>query len=77
MAIIYNIDPDLYDEIYFNKLREDSRLARYATNHFGFVVVSNKNAAINADIFADKGVVYISRLNSLAISNTCTISSCE
>lgn len=61
MAIIYNIDPDLYEEIYFNKLREDSRLARYAINHFGFVVVSNKNAAMNADIFADKGVVYISR----------------
>lgn len=61
MAIIYNIDPDLYEEVYFNKLREDSRLARYAINHFGFVVVSNKNAAMNADIFADKGVVYVSR----------------
>jgi hypothetical protein len=61
MAIIYNIDPDLYDEVYFNKLREDSRLARYAINHFGFVIVSNKNTAINADIFTDKGVVYVSR----------------
>ena len=61
MPIVYNIDADLYDEVYFNKLREDSRLARYATNHFGFVVVSNKNAAINADIFADKGIVYVSR----------------
>lgn len=61
MAIIYNIDPDLYDEVYFNKLREDSRLARYAINHFGFVVVSNKNTAMNADVFTDKGVVYVSR----------------
>lgn len=61
MPIIYKIDADLYDEVYFNKLREDSRLARYATNHFGFVVVSNKNAASNANIFADKGIVYISR----------------
>lgn len=61
MAIIYNIDPDLYDEVYFNKLREDSRLARYAINHFGFVVVSNKNTARNANIFADKGIVYVSR----------------
>lgn len=61
MAVMYHVDADLYDEVYFNKLREDSRLARYAINHFGFVVVSNKNAAINADIFADKGVVYISR----------------
>lgn len=61
MAIIYNIDPDLYDEVYFNKLREDSRLARYAINHFGFVVVSNKNTAMNADVFTNKGVVYISR----------------
>ena len=61
MAIIYNIDPDLYDEVYFNKLREDSRLARYAINHFGFVVVSNKNTAMNADVFTNKGVIYISR----------------
>ena len=61
MAIIYKIDPDLYDEVYFNKLREDSRLARYAINHFGFVVVSNKNTAMNADVFTNKGVVYVSR----------------
>lgn len=58
---MYNIDADLYEEIYFSKLREDSRLARYATNHFGFVIVSNKNAAMNADIFTDKGIVYVSR----------------
>ena len=61
MPFIYNIDADLYDEIYFNKIREDSRLARYAINHFGFVVVSNKKMASNADIFADKGIVYVSR----------------
>lgn len=59
MAVIYHVDADLYDEVYFNKIREDSRLARYAINHFGFVVVSNK--AMNANIFTDKGVVYISR----------------
>ena len=57
--IIYKIDPDLYEEVYFNKIREDSRLAKYATNHFGFVVVSNKDTAV--DIFADKGIVYVSR----------------
>lgn len=61
MPVLYNIDADLYDEVYFNKLREDSRLARYAINHFGFVVVSNKNAAMNADVFTNKGVVYVSR----------------
>lgn len=61
MPIIYNVDADLYDEVYFNKLREDSRLARYAINHFGFVIVSNKNTAMNADVFTNKGVVYVSR----------------
>ena len=59
MPIVYNVDADLYDEVYFNKLREDSRLARYAINHFGFVVVSNKDTAV--DIFADRGIVYVSR----------------
>jgi hypothetical protein len=61
MPIVYNVDSDLYDEVYFNKIREDSRLARYATNHFGFVIISNKNTARNANIFADKGIVYVSR----------------